>query len=96
MTQKPIISPVPARRQGDLDNPLASGRGGRDLEVAVYANQITYSVEGRDARYENQAEIRRPYPLTCQGAERILRKERGNPTIIVSRVEPMRDEWGVK
>lgn len=57
----------------------------------MYANQITYTSQGKDARHENQTEIRRPYPLTALGAERILRKERGNTTIIVSRVEAMRD-----
>ncbi len=57
----------------------------------MYANQITYTVQGRDARYENRTEIRRPYPLTEVGAERILRKQSANPSIVVSRVEPMRD-----
>jgi hypothetical protein len=52
-------------------------------------NDITYTTEGHEGlRYENTVAIDRPYTLTAQGAQRILRRH--SPTAIVSLVSSCR------
>ncbi len=47
-----------------------------------------YSAEAR-AHYESSTALYRQYPLTCTGAQRILRKELDRPTLNVVRIEKM-------
>lgn len=54
---------------------------------ATIRNTVTYTTQGHESRYENQAVLDRPRALTIAGAQRIIRTS--HPTAIVSRVEIM-------
>jgi hypothetical protein len=54
-------------------------------------NSVTYTTEQRDGdktiRVEQASRLDRDRKLTYRGAERILRRERGDKTILVTRIE---------
>jgi hypothetical protein len=60
----------------------------------MYRNQITYTYPiDRDGRTrEETAVVRRRYPLTHRGAERVMRKGHDDRLLVVVRVEPMVEE----